>query len=362
MYSPREDANPPLLSFPMSPSPLHVIWQRDLSRPRYRGGNTPSNGRMRIEPREYDWICFLLRDFTLHHHPDDHFEVEAPNPLVVLDGHKYDPLRVQRYLRRLRSNGRSVGIIHIGDEFERAPLAVYDEASFVYRNYWRPEISRAAHCHYLPLGVNCKIGLFDPTPISERNHRWSFAGQIKGTREAMVDTVSRRSDGHLVLNETFNSGLPKEAYARLLSDTQVVLCPRGFSSVESYRLYEALEAGAIPLVEDDGGPGLFWEHAAPAALWTALRGGPHYWYDLARRTRKPSYWLHAFGSDFPCPRIYRWENVDAALDSIDAQALSRTIRTWWASYKSKIRADVTANIRRHLHVTPTDDSSPVLTS
>jgi hypothetical protein len=328
--------------------PLDIIWQRDLSRPRYRGPDDTIRPFTQTKPREYGWICALLSGCPLRHHPDDHFEVMAPTPIVVIEGDKYSSAQVRRYLRRLSGPERSVGLLHIGDEFNHAPLDIYDEAAFVYRNYWRPGMESSPHCQYPPLGVNCPLNTFSPRPFSKRTHRWSFAGQIKGSREAMVEMLSDRADGVLALTDEFNSGLPKKAYARLLSDTQVVLCPRGFRAAESYRVYEALEAGAIPLVEDDGGLDLWREHTSATAAWTALTGGPSYWYDLARRSRLPSYWRSAYSSDVPFPRIYRWENVGEILDRLSSPPLARSIETWWRGYKSSLRRRLAHDIRRHL--------------
>lgn len=328
--------------------PLDIIWQRDLSRPRYRDSDNTTRPFTQTKPREYGWICALLSGFSLRHHSDDQYEVAAPAPIVVIEGDNYSSAQVRRYLRRVSAPERSVGLVHIGDEFSHAPLDIYDEAAFVYRNYWRPGMEAYPHCRYLPLGVNCPLDTFSPRPFAERTHRWSFAGQMKGPREAMVERLSKRSDGVLILNEHFNSGLSKEAYARLLSDTQVVFCPRGFRAAESYRVYEALEAGAIPLVEDDGGWDLWREHASATTAWTAVTGGPSYWYDLARRSCLPSYWRSAYGPDVPFPRIYRWENVAEILDRLSLPPLVRSVGTWWNGYKARLRRRLAADIRRHL--------------
>jgi len=309
----------------MTALPLHVIWQLDQTM------------RRGVEPREFQWICSLLDGLDLIHHMDSTYSVLAPSPLVVLEGYRFDPSQLRQYLATLTEVAGPVGVIHVGDEFGRAPIDAYDNAAFVYRNYWRPEIETDSRWYYLPLGVNCDPRLFTAGSMKDRRYRWSFAGQAKMSRRTMIDVLHSRSDGHLVVNQEFNSGLPKDQYAQLLSDTQIVLCPRGWSSVESYRLYEALEAGAIPLVEDYGGPGLFREHAASTSLWNAVKGGPKYWYDLARRSRQSSYWLHAYGPEFPCPRIYRWENVDQVLDTIDQETLAPTIAKWWTHYKSALR-------------------------
>ena len=39
----------------------------------------------------------------------------------------------------------------------------------------------------------------------------------------------------------------KESYMQLLFDTRFVLCPAG-NNPETFRLYESLEAGAVPIV------------------------------------------------------------------------------------------------------------------
>jgi hypothetical protein len=313
----------------MTRPPLHVIWQPDPSL-RTRSG--------RVEPREFEWICSLLSSFEAHHHVDGAFRQVAPHPLVVIEGFQQDPTEIARYLRRLKEGRQRVGLIHIGDEHSTADVSFYREADLVYRNYWRPVIDRLPHCHYLPLGVNCPLGLFTKPPVEERPHRWSFAGQAKLSRRTLIDVAATLPEGRLVVNEKFNSGLDKAAYAALLRDTQIVLCPRGWSSVESYRLYEALEAGAIPLVEDDGGWGLLHEHRRPCAWVRAVSGGPRYWIDLARRGVGPgSYWQNAYGPDFPCPRIYRWENLPAVLDRIDVEAASHATQTWWHAYKKVLR-------------------------
>ena len=37
---------------------------------------------------------------------------------------------------------------------------------------------------------------------------------------------------------------------RVLSSTEFIPCPNGFVHPETYRLYEALECGSVPIVED----------------------------------------------------------------------------------------------------------------
>ena len=338
---------------------LHVIWQRDLSRGRYRDGGSDPGGAPSVYPREYEWICDLLRGFSLVHHPDGHFSTAIPGSVVVLEGQNYDVRSVRRYLRRFSRSGcrtEGVGLIHITDEFGKAPVELYADASFVYRNYWRAEIDRWDHCHYLPLGSNCPRDLFSPVPLAERPYRWSFAGQRKVSRTAMIEALEARTDGKLIATSSFNSGLSKEAYAQLLSNTQVVLCPRGWASVETYRFYEALDAGAVPLVEDDGGLDLLREHRSRDALRRMLASGPRAWVDFARRIPRGSYWGHAYGASFPCPRIFRWENIHRVIDTLDIARLQEKTSRWWRRYVQDLRIHIQDSVRASLGIEPSPDS------
>lgn len=315
----------------MSALPVPVIWQPD-TRHRVRSG--------KIEPREFEWVCSLLTELETVHHIDGKFEHIAPNPLVVLEGFDYVPEEVSAYLRLLREQGDRVGLLHIGDEFNLADLTPYSEADFVYRNYWRRDASRFPNCQYLPLGTNCPTQFLSSPPLNSRPYHWSFAGDGKESRRILIEVAQNLPGGHLVVNDTFNTGLDKATYGNLMSNTQIVLCPRGCFSVESYRMYEALEAGAIPLVEDDSGWGLLREHARPSGLKNALLGGPQYWTDLARRSRPPkSYWLSVYGNSFPCPRIYRWENLPTVLRNIDVQEVGASVRSWWQTYKQSLQRE-----------------------
>jgi hypothetical protein len=59
----------------------------------------------------------------------------------------------------------------------------------------------------------------------------------------------------------FNSGLSKEEYNRYLYDSKFIICPKGFTSAETFRHYEALLAGAVILSEPL--PDVFYYRGGP---------------------------------------------------------------------------------------------------
>jgi hypothetical protein len=64
-----------------------------------------------------------------------------------------------------------------------------------------------------------------------------------------VDNLSSEGDYNMVVNYTnaFNTGMNKNKYAQMLSDSKIALCPTGAISKETFRFYEALKSGCIIL-------------------------------------------------------------------------------------------------------------------
>jgi len=83
-----------------------------------------------------------------------------------------------------------------------------------------------------------------------KNIDWYFAGQVNHkSRELMVENVKDIPNGELRISGGFAQGLSHDEYYKLMERSKIVLCPNGNISPDSFRLYEALEAGCIPIVE-----------------------------------------------------------------------------------------------------------------
>lgn len=90
----------------------------------------------------------------------------------------------------------------------------------------------------------------------EKSIDWFFAGQVNHkSREEMVENVKNIPNGELHISGGFAQGLSHDEYYRLMERSKIVLCPNGNISPDSFRLYESLEAGCIPIVESP----YFWK-------------------------------------------------------------------------------------------------------
>ena len=109
--------------------------------------------------------------------------------------------------------------------------------------------------------------------ILDRKYTWSFVGHAAGkpTRETMLSelkSVPGPSFQHLTTKWDDPLSLPPDKYSSVLKNSIFAPCPRGNFNLESFRIYEALEAGCIPIIEayaagaegDDYFKNLFGDH------------------------------------------------------------------------------------------------------
>lgn len=111
---------------------------------------------------------------------------------------------------------------------------------------------------WLPIGYPPQAEILNElnNPYLNRYIDWTFAGQVNHkSREEMVENVKDVPNGQLHISGGFAQGLNHIGYYSLLKSSKIVLCPDGNISPDSFRLYESLEAGCIPIVESP----YFWE-------------------------------------------------------------------------------------------------------
>jgi hypothetical protein len=87
---------------------------------------------------------------------------------------------------------------------------------------------------------------------SQRALDWSFAGAMdrNNRNDVLLDLQKRYIKNYVHRTPTWGSSenVPANMYMELLSQSRFVPCLDGFYNTESYRFYEALEAGAVPVI------------------------------------------------------------------------------------------------------------------
>ncbi len=305
---------------------------------------------------EYDWINLLLSDFEVNHIVDLENKVCVDNAIIVAnlsqmffeDYESRQKYRRERqeffdYVKRFKDAGMKVGLFHLGDEFYKESTNFYRDLNFVFRQYYKEEDhKRYQTCHYLPLGYKSGFcqALVD-RPIHQREYLWSFAGQLKGSRYEMMEYAKRIPGGKYHTTTQWNdpNGLQTPDYAALLNNTKFSLCPMGNNSVDCFRVYESLEAGTIPIIAAQNIRQALSVLVDPQLLISYGSRDRRFWL------RNYRYWEKAFESNFPCPLIYNWRDLEPLLNSIDIERLSEKIQLWWADYKQSFIQEMRLTIK-----------------
>lgn len=242
---------------------------------------------------------------------DGQHEIVADNSLLV-DSHIHrHPLSYYAQFR-----GKNAFLLHLSDESYVGGYEVYENFRGVFRNYWSA-IFRPQRVFTLPLGYcdGLRNGA-STTPASKRRYLWAFLGSLlsKSSRPDMARALAAITP-HFFHNtdKGVKNFLPRPEYKNVLLDTVFTPCPMGNVNLESFRVYEALECGSIPIVEKRLALNYFnrllGPHPLPAVrTWRAARA-----------------------------LIQRFIHKEDALDRLQQQCTQ-----WWREHKSKLRPAVLA--------------------
>jgi GR25 family glycosyltransferase involved in LPS biosynthesis len=185
-----------------------------------------------------------------------------PNDNIVLFMQRPHWPKQLEWAKNLLKQGLTFKIIHCSDEFMQDPVDIYSLPGVkgIIRFYKR--LDNLPNTLTIPLGYHWSSKAMKETALENRLYRWSFTGTDWKQRSKQLEPLLA-IDQHLVkfFPDWNDPGqLNKDHYLELLQNTIFVPCPEG-NNVETYRLYEALECGCIPVftklpkvLEDSGIP------------------------------------------------------------------------------------------------------------
>lgn len=151
--------------------------------------------------------------------------------------------------------------------------------------------------------------------ITDREYKWSFCGDsFKTDRKLMLEYLSNCQPNfiHEYKGFTGKGSLSGEDYWIVLTKSIFIPCPFGNVNIDSYRLFEALEAGAIPII----------------LISSAFQP-----YD---------YYKNLLG-EHPIPTFSSWQEVKLFLDNISITAieqLSEKVSKWYANFKFNLKQEI----------------------
>jgi hypothetical protein len=240
------------------------------------------------------------------------------------------------YLKRLTESAINHAFVLLSDETLSEPMDYLDSpyCQFVARNYVHPHVLSNPKVLHFPLGWVDGFYQFaheaQRIKASKRKNVWSFAGSLKADRQIAIGEMSKLMPFQLNVFEFFHdpNHLTPDGYAKTLSNSQFVIAPMGGCNIDSFRIYEALEAGCIPVALD--------QHQA-------FKIHPNYWHAIFRQ-------------EAPMPFVVAstWgeaaQKVKAIVDEGRVNEVQSDCRAFWARWKEHFRHYFTENIEALLQM------------
>ena len=264
--------------------------------------DTPKNGFW-----DYGLLADLLRDL-------DSVEVSfLPNDdcgVVVIPARSHGGLVNE--INREISNLNSVLLMLMGDEESVFPVEKIKHKNI---KIWIQNPHPGRHDSYKKLGTGYPPDIHElGNDIPAKTLKWFFAGQVTHSRRLECSTqLKNLDDGLLLESKGFTQGLPHSEYFKAMASAKICPCPSGPQTPDSFRLFEALELGCVPIADTQ----------TPRENWDG-------------------FWEWLFDEPVPFPTIINWESLPGYINDCADKfpKLNNKIQSWWLRYKTKLRKQI----------------------
>jgi hypothetical protein len=206
---------------------------------------------------EQQWIKDIGMNVTLKPLPNFETYVEDDAWFIVQRPYSQE---FNRYFNTLYTLGKTFKVLHLSDEFCKDTISFYElpNCKGVIRNYSRSDVPVMPHIITIPLGYHYKGS--NVKTFSDRKLVWSFHGtnwfNRKQCLEKLVEITPHNC--HLIPEWNHTTITNEEQYLNTLNNTKICPILRG-NNIETFRMYECLESGTIPLYVRTGGDELYWK-------------------------------------------------------------------------------------------------------
>lgn len=150
--------------------------------------------------------------------------------------------------------------------------------------------------------------------VPEKKINSFFAGQVTHQRRVdMGANIIRIDHSDYLPSDGFAKGLPQQEYYSAMARSKTAPCPSGPETVDTFRLFEALELGCIPLPDTK----------------------------TPKKDMK-GFWNWLFDGEVPFPQISEWDQLFGYTDACVAQypAGNNIVQAWWIREKQNIRMKI----------------------
>ncbi len=249
------------------------------------------------------WIYEILQKvkYKLIYSEND---LEKEDILIIIDSSVEEKIEFYNKLNILCSK---VFLFHLGDESGAHDLSpVYKNCNYIWRTFCASKYFKNVKVKCIPIGY--KSGLINKHK-SNRKYKWAFTGTPhKSSRHDLLFQLSEIKPFFCHKTQKFDQKIISiDEMSEILSSTEFIPCPNGFWHPETYRVYEALECGCIPVVESTYD---YYDRLFPSNPFI-----------------KTNIWAEAR------PTIEGWNK-----EQINKK--SNECKTWWSNFKNELQQSI----------------------
>lgn len=279
--------------------PLNLIWQT-------------TNGEQTTFELEY--IEFLFSNIPHNKHFDNSsYNTLLDNSIVIYSNNQRGPsFEFINYLNKFKKNNFTFRLWHLSNETLMHNCDYYSLSNHVFRNYYYEDIKHLNNVTYLPLGF--KSGYLNNQnnfQLNEKQISFSFIGQPKSDRIELIDKLQSFTNSFIHTTNAWNcnTALTQTQVIDIYRRSRFVPCPKGWINPDSFRIMEALESGAIPILKDYG--------------------------DL-------NYFLIPWEANSPIPIVKEWDDIQYYDTLSDAQyaELYDDVFNWYTKFREKLKTRI----------------------
>lgn len=251
------------------------------------------------------------------------FGPEEGSVICFLGGTAVNP-EVREFLSGLRN----CLVISLSDEEAKFRPEMVHPSNVVWVQYGQPGKHDAA-AKWILTGMRYDtpevVRSQESVARSQPRFLWSFVGQCQNrTRQEMMAAVIKRKDGFFGMSNGFgghSGGMAYPEYIQTMLRSDFVLCPAGNVVADSFRFAEALECGAIPVVNPRG-------EQEPTGF---------------------DYWVRVFGMahlGLPVCDLNAWLDHPDAYGELYSRKQQRLCADFWHSYKRQFVQDIVDTVAK----------------
>lgn len=215
-------------------------------------------------------------------------------------------------------------VVLIGDEGSVFP---WEELKHPKMKIWvmDPRPQRHEELRYIPNGYPPQLRKFKGS--LDKEDAFFFSGQVNHKkREEMYERVKDLSGGEVHATEGFTKGMPHQEYYEKMAKAKMALCPAGPETPDTFRVWEALELGCVPIVDL-----------------------------LPSRKKYPNgFWENMLGEKPPFEFVNEWEGVEKLLPEVlkEWKVKANLAMAWYKRYKRQLVRNLRADLYHLTRVEP----------